>query len=105
RVYLGIYFTLAKQNLLLQSIRPASLLGDAGNIRTELKHHSIDAYSILRKDWWDDVEAGEISAGTEELWDKYEQRIKNFRSALCIDITELPGKGLLPEEKAWMRDN
>lgn len=102
RVFMGIYFLLSRQNIYLQEIHPPSLLGDGD---TGQRHHAVDAYSILRKDWWDDIEAGTESVRLSEEWDKYDQRIKNFRNTLCIDISELPRKGVLPEEKAWMHQN
>ncbi|MCY1530789.1 hypothetical protein D9M68_659920 [compost metagenome] len=105
RVYLGLYFTLSQKNVYLQEINPPALLGDGEKGDTNLKHHSIDAYAMLRKDWWDDIETGISSVQLTDEWDKYEQRHKNFRNALCIDISVLPRKGLLPEEKAWMLRN
>lgn len=102
RVFLGLYFILAKSNRYLQDIIPPSLLGDGDVFETELKHHSIDVHSLLRKDWWDDRSAGVDSVHIEEEWGKLEQRVKNLRSALCIELSTLPGKGLLPEEKSWL---
>lgn len=105
RIFMGLYFLLNKRNLYLQEIRPASLLGDSEKVDTGLRHHGIDAYSILRKDWWDDIQVGTESVRVQTEWDKFDQRTKNFRNVLCIDISELPKKGLLPEEKAWMNKN
>lgn len=105
RVFLGIYFVLNQKNLFLQEIRPVSLLGCGEKVDTNQRHHGINAYSIMRKDWWDDIESGTSSIHIGEEWEKFEQRIKNFRNALCIDIGELPQKGLLPEEKSWMLRN
>jgi len=105
RVYLGLYFMLNQRNEYLQTIRPVGLLGDGSKTDTSQKHHAIDAYSIIRKDWWDDIEADSPSVSIEEEWEKYEQRQKNFRNALSIDISSLPKKGLLPEEKDWMLRN
>lgn len=105
RVFMGIYFLLNRKNIYLQEIRPVSLLGEGEKVDTGLRHHGIDAYSILRKDWWDDTHAGASSIQLQEEWEKFDQRIKNFRNVLCIDISELPRKGMLPEERAWMNQN
>ncbi len=105
RVFIGIYFLLNKENTYLQEIRPVSLMGNGEKVDTSLRHHGIDAYSILRKDWWDDIHAGAPSVQLQEEWEKFDQRIKNFRNAICIDISELPRKGILPEEKAWLNQN
>lgn len=105
RIYLGLYFMLSERNHYLQSIYPVSLLGDGEKTDTGLKHHATDAYSIIRKDWWDDIEAGISSTSVSDEWERYEQRQKNFRNTLCIDISVLPKKGLLPEEKTWMLKN
>lgn len=105
RVFLGLYAYLNKYNEYLQEIRPIKLLGTGEKVDTNLRHHGIDTYSIIRKDWWDDIYAGIDSTAVEDEWDKMEQRIKNFRNVLCIDISELPHRGLLPEEKSWMKEN
>jgi CheY-like chemotaxis protein len=104
RVYLGIYFTLVKTNNYLQDVN-GNYLGDGNNIDTELKHHSIDTHSLIRKDWWDDISGGLDSTKIEEAWSKLEQRMKNLRGTLCIELTELPTKGILPEEKFWLSKN
>lgn len=105
RVYLGLYFTLTKENKYLQAIRPSKLLGEGDNFDTELKHHSIDTYSLLRKDWWEDISTAIDSVQVEDEWSKFEQRMKNLRSSLCIELSVLPGKGILPEEKNWLSKN
>lgn len=105
RVYIGLYFTLAKTNAYLQEIRPVKLLGEGEVYDTELRHHSIDAYSLIRKDWWDDVSATTNSINVENEWNRFEQRIKNLRTALCLELAALPVKGLLPEEKSWLTKN
>ena len=105
RVFMGIYFLLNKENIYLQEIRPISLLGYGERVDTNLRHHGIDTYSILRKDWWDDIHAIASSLELADEWERFDQRIKNFRNALCIDISELPRKGILPEEKMWLNKN
>jgi CheY-like chemotaxis protein len=105
RVFFGIYAYLNQHNEFLQEIRPVSLLGTGDKVDTGQRHHGIDAYSILRKDWWDDISSTLGSVAIEEEWNKFEQRIKNFRNVLSIEISELPHRGLLPEEKAWFQAN
>jgi hypothetical protein len=104
RIYFGLYFTLINSNSYQQDIS-RNLLGDGQNFDTEFKHHSIDVYSILRKDWWDDEEMSLDSAKIPEAWEKFEQRMKNLRNALFMELTELPRKGILPEEKSWLARN
>jgi len=104
RVYVALYCIILKESIYLQEIHPAILLGNGPD--TEIKHHAIDVYSILRKDWWDDIAINLDSTLLEKnKWKKFGQRIKNFRSALCIELSELPDKGLLPEEKSWFAKN
>ena len=105
RVFFGIYCFLNKSNEFLQEISPASLLGNGEKVDTSQRHHGIDAYAIMRKDWWDDVQSSIGSAEVSVEWDRLDQRIKNFRNVLGIDLNDLPRKGLLPEEKAWMYSN
>lgn len=104
RVFMGIYFTLVKANNYLQEVN-RRLLGDGSNFDTELKHHTIDTHSLLRKDWWDDLSTGLDSTKVEAEWGKFEQRMKNLRGTLCIELTELPALGILPEEKHWLAKN
>ncbi len=105
RIYLGIYFTLIKTKCYLQDIEAKSL-GDGSNFDTELKNHSIDVHSLLRKDWWDDINSsGQDSTKINDLWGNFDQRMKNLRGVLCIELTELPQKGMLPEEKKWLNSN
>jgi len=104
RVYFGIYFTLVKTNNYLQEVN-GKFLGDGNNIDTELKHHSIDTHSLIRKEWWDDISEGLDSTKIEDASSKFDQRMKNLRGTLCIELTELPAKGILPEEKFWFSKN
>ncbi len=103
RVYIGLYCILVKTGKNLQEIHPAKLLGEGTD--TEIKHKSIDAYSILRKNWWDDIEQNLDSTLVENKWKVFNQGIKNFKSTLCIELSEFPDKGLLPEEKSWFSKN
>jgi hypothetical protein len=105
RIFFGLYFSLSKTNKYLQNIIPTRLLGDGFFFDTELKNHAVDTHSLIRKDWWDDLSNGLDSTIIEEEWKKMEQRMKNLRATLCIELTELPGKGILPEEKNWLSKN
>lgn len=104
RVFFGIYICLVRDNNYLQNISP-NLLGDGNNFNTELKHHAIDAYSLLRKDWWDEIINSLDSTEVRAEWLKFEQRMKNLRGTLCIELMELPNKGILVEEKNWLIQN
>ena len=103
RVYIGLYFFLVINKKYLQDIKPHTLLGKGTG--TEIKHHAIDAFSILRQNWWEDIANSLNSVKIPEAWKKYFQQIKNFRNALCIEMNGLPHKGLLPEEKSWLTRN
>jgi len=41
----------------------------------------------------------------EDKWKVFNQGIKNFKSTLCLELSEFPDKGLLPEEKSWFSKN
>lgn len=111
RIYFGLYCKLVIERNYLQDIIPPYLLSKKNNnkiknkIDTESRHHSIDAYSLLRKDWWDDLQNGLDSRLIDETWEKFDQRIKNFKSSLCMELSGFPNKGILPEEKNWFIKN
>jgi|GEM_PF-1612457 len=91
RIYFGLYFSLVNKHEYLQHLS-RNFLGDCSNLDTELKHHSIDTHCVLRKDWGADVDS--------TVTKRFYQRIKNLISSRCIELTELPKKGLLPEENS-----
>lgn len=99
RVYMGLYFILANNKWYLQEINKNFL--EDKLMDSELFHHSTDAYSLLRKDWWEDISTNLDSTLIQDEWKKFDQRKKNLMTALCIELTEIPNKGILFEEKKW----
>lgn len=105
RVFMGLYFSLIKRNKYLQEIDRSFLENETDKFDAELKHHAVDIYSILKKDWWDDFMNGVSYNERDEKLKKYSQNYKNFiNTTLCIKLTDLPKEGILPEEKRWFKE-
>lgn len=100
RVFLGIFFSLILSGKQLQSFSINDLGGfDAKD--TIRKQHLFDTCSILRKDWWDTT-LTEKPSDEIKAFQKFEMMKKNLMNSLCITLKDLPSRGVLPEEVAWL---
>lgn len=98
RLFFALFLKLTYFKSFIPNEIESGLLNISPVAERDRKHHALDAYMVLRLDWWED----KIIADGVDEWDRFNDRYSNFQTALCFELTAIPTKGLLPEEKKWL---